>query len=367
MELKRAERERASLAVADEADGQAISLRAWRIAANVATIGTFVILAGTSLYLCRYVLLPVLAAVVIGTTLAPVVKRTQRRGIPSGVTAVALVLLILAIGTIGLTLLSALIYEWVGRAPELGAMLQQKLHALDRPLAALRQLKNTVMPSDGNTVKVDNMGPSLFTPIIGVLTPAVVQIVLFVGTLVFYLIEQMQFRKRLISLLPTRTAKLTCLRIFNEIEEDLTAYLGVVTVVNIGLGVVVGLGAWAFGLPNPAVIGLLAAIMNYIPYIGAAFMTIALFSVGIVALPTLFQAVIPAVAFVGVATLEGQFITPTALGRRLTLNPLAIFLALAFWAWLWGPIGAFLAVPLSIMAAVTVNNLFPGDESTLPG
>lgn len=370
MEVQRAERERNALAVAEDTPAKtkadAATLRAWRTAANVATIGTFILLGGTCLYLCRYVLLPVLAAVVIGTTLSPLVKRAQRRGIPAGATSVALVLLILALGSIGLTLLSALVYEWIGRAPELGAMLQQKLTVLARPLAALHQLKNAVMPADGNTVTLD-AGPSLLTPIVGVLTPAVLQIVLFVGTLIFYMIEQTRVRKRLVSLFASRDAKLKCLRIFNEIEEDLTAYLKVVTVVNIGLGIVVSLGAWLFGLPNPVVIGLLAAIMNYIPYIGPAFMAIALFSVGIIALPTLFQAVIPTIAFIALVTVEGQFITPTALGRRLTLNPLAIFLMLAFWAWLWGPIGAFLAVPMSIMAAVTFSHLFPGDEFTLPG
>jgi predicted PurR-regulated permease PerM len=368
VDVQRAERERNALPVADEAADKvdAATLRAWRTAANVATIGTFILLAGTCLYLCRYVLLPVLAAVVIGTTLAPLVKRAERRGIPPGATSVALVLLILVIGSIGLMLLSALIYEWIGRAPELGATLQQKFTVLERPLAALRQLKDAVMPADGNTVKVDT-GANLLTPIVGMLTPALVQIVLFVGTLIFFLIEQMRFRRRIVALFASRDAKLKCLRIFNDIEEDLTAYLGVVTVVNICLGVVVGLGAWLFGLPNPAVIGLLAGIMNYIPYIGPAFMAIALFSVGIIALPTLFQAVIPAAAFIALVTVEGQFITPTALGRRLTLNPLAIFLALAFWAWLWGPVGAFLAVPMSIMAAVTFNHLFPSDDFTLPG
>jgi predicted PurR-regulated permease PerM len=237
---------------------------------------------------------------------------------------------------------------------------------LERPLAALRQLKEAVMPTDGNTVKLDN-GPGLLAPIVGVLTPAALQIVLFVGTLIFYLIEQNRFRRRLVALFTTREAKLRCLRISRDIEEDLTGYLAVVTVVNFGLGIVVAFGAWLFGLPNPVVLGLLAAIMNYIPYIGSSFMAIALFSVGIVALPTLLQAIMPTVAFIALATLEGQFITPTALGQRLTLNPLTIFLALAFWTWLWGPIGAFLAVPLSIAAAVTFNHLFPSEEVTIPG
>jgi predicted PurR-regulated permease PerM len=358
--------ERAALPAAEEEPEQTYSSQAWQTAAHVATVGIFIVLVGTCLYLCRYVLVPVFAAVVIATTLGPVVKRAERYGIPASITSIALVLVILALGTIGLTLLSALIYEWIGRAPELGATLQQKLTVLERPLAALRQLKETVMPTDGNTVKLDT-GPGLLAPIVGVLTPAAVQIVLFVGTLIFYLIEQNRFRRRLVALFTTREAKLRCLRIARDIEEDLTGYLAVVTVVNFGLGIAVAFGAWLFGLPNPVVLGLLAAIMNYIPYIGSSFMAIALFSVGIVALPTLLQAIMPTVAFIALATLEGQFITPTALGQRLTLNPLTIFLALAFWTWLWGPIGAFLAVPLSIAAAVTFNHLFPSEEVTIPG
>jgi predicted PurR-regulated permease PerM len=92
-----------------------------------------------------------------------------------------------------------------------------------------------------------------------------------------------------------------------------------------------------------------------------------LFAVGLVTFPSLGYALIPPAAFVGVATLEGQFITPAVLGHRLTLNPLAVLLALAFWAWMWGPIGAFLAVPLLIVGLVTLHHLFPPEEDKLPG
>jgi predicted PurR-regulated permease PerM len=366
--FQRAERERNAPLVTEDtpAESDITDPGAWQTAAYVATIGIFILLAVTCLYLARYVLLPVLAAVVIATTLSPVVRRAERYRIPAVATSMALVLVILAVGAVGLTLLSALIYDWVGRAPELGSVLQQKLTVLERPLAALRQLKDAVLPHDANTVTLD-MGPSLFAPVVGVLTPAVLQVVLFVGTLIFYMIEQARVRKGLVAMFSSRDAKLRFLRIVREIEDDLTAYLGVVTVVNVCLGCIVALGAWAFGLPNPALLGLLAGVMNYIPYIGPAFMAIALFSVGIVVLPTLLQALIPAAAFVGLATIEGQFITPTALGRRLTLNPLAIFLSLAFWAWLWGPIGAFLAVPLYMAGAITFAHVFPGDDVTLPG
>jgi predicted PurR-regulated permease PerM len=108
-------------------------------------------------------------------------------------------------------------------------------------------------------------------------------------------------------------------------------------------------------------------VLNYIPYVGPACIAFILFAVGLVTFPSLTYALAPPAAFVALTTLEGHIITPTILGRRLTLNPLAVLLALAFWTWLWGPMGAFLAVPLTIVSLVTINHLFPAEESKLPG
>src|SRR5262249_39540379 len=102
------------------------------------------------------------------------------------------------------------------------------------------------------------------------------------------------------------------------------------------------------------------------PYIGPACIALTLFAVGLVTFPTLAYAALPPACFVGLTTLEGHIITPTILGRRLTLNPLTVFLALAFWTWLWGPIGAFLAVPLTIVALVIFTHLFPDEDPKLP-
>jgi predicted PurR-regulated permease PerM len=170
----------------------------------------------------------------------------------------------------------------------------------------------------------------------------------------------------MVSFFATRNGKLRFIRITNDLEGYLASYVAIVTVINFGLGVVVAIGAWLFGLPNPILFGMLAMALNFIPYIGAACMTLVLLAVGLVSFPSLGYALLPAAAFVAVATIEGQFITPTVLGRSLTLNPLVVLLALAFWAWLWGPMGAFLAVPLTIVALVVLHHLFPPDEDKLP-
>jgi predicted PurR-regulated permease PerM len=339
----------------------------WVPAARVATVGIFILLLGATLYLSRALLLPVVAALVIGTTFGPLVKGAARHGIPPWVTAIVLGMGLLAFVGAAVTLLAAPVGEWIAMAPEIGSVIKQKLYILDQPLAALRALQEKIMPSAGDSVVVEQSQLGMVTPVIAFVTPAAVQLTLFFVTLIFFLATQIDFRRYMASLFSGRDAKLRFIRITNDIEEQLASYVAVVTVINFGLGLVVAAGAWLFGFPNPIIVGVLAAMLNYIPYIGAACMTLILFGVGLITFPSLGYAIVPPAAFVALATLEGQFITPMVLGRHLTLNPLAILLALAFWAWIWGPIGAFLAVPLTVIALVTLHHLFPPDESKLPG
>jgi predicted PurR-regulated permease PerM len=97
--------------------------------------------------------------------------------------------------------------------------------------------------------------------------------------------------------------------------------------------------------------------MNFIPYIGDAIVCGTLFAVGLLSFATLGQALVAPLAYIAATTLEGQFITPSIIGHRLTLNPFLIFVSIAFWAWMWGPIGAFLAVPLVMSAMVAARHL----------
>ena len=338
----------------------------WAPAAQVATVGIFILLLGVCVYFCRPVLLPVTAALVIGTTLAPIVKAAAGWRISPWVTAIALGAVLLAIAGTAMTLLATPVSEWIARAPQIGATIREKLYVLEPPLAALRQLRDVLLPSDGSVA----VGPSqlgFVTPVITFVTPAAIELTLFFVTLVFFLATQMDFRRYIASFFSSRDGKLRFIRISSDLEDYLASYVATVTAINFCLGVAVAIGAWLFGFPSPVIFGIMAMVLNYMPYIGAGCMTLILFAVGLVTFPSLGYALIPPAAFVGVATLEGQFVTPAVLGHRLTLNPLAVLLALAFWAWMWGPVGAFLAVPLLIVGLVTLHHLFPPDEERLPG
>jgi len=163
-----------------------------------------------------------------------------------------------------------------------------------------------------------------------------------------------------------RDAPLRTLKIMNDIEHNLTGYLSIVAVTNVAVGLCGGAAAWMAGLPDPLAWAVLGFILNFIPYIGALIMEAALFMVGLVTFPTLAHALLAPLLFLAFATLEGHFVTPSIIGRSLTLNPLTIFLSLIFWTWLWGPVGAFLAVPLLIRALVVIDHLLPDDGRELP-
>jgi len=132
------------------------------------------------------------------------------------------------------------------------------------------------------------------------------------------------------------------------------------------LGFIVGCATWIIGLPNPAMWGVLAFAFNFLPYVGPLIITIALFVAGLVVFPALGAALIAPAFFVGLATLEGHFITPNIVGRRLALSPVLVFVGLVFWTWLWGPMGALLATPLVIVGTVIVNDFLPRNEIELP-
>jgi predicted PurR-regulated permease PerM len=122
------------------------------------------------------------------------------------------------------------------------------------------------------------------------------------------------------------------------------------------------------GLPSPILWGALAFTLNYIPYVGPAIMYVLLFVIGLLTYPTLLGALTPPAVFMGITLIEGQFLTPAIVGRRvLNLHPMAIFLGIAFWAWLWGPVGAFLATPILIIARVAWAHLYPHQKTDLPG
>ena len=341
----------------------------YRLTAMISTLVMGALALIAALYFGRSILLPVVAGLVIGVTLAPAVKSGARIGIPQPVSALVVVMLLLLLFGLLLTFFAAPLTEWIARAPEIGKVVQEKLRVFEYPISVFHSIKEAVMPSTGTgqTVSVESNPAEMVGTVLIAITPAVSQFVLFFGTLVFFLATSSTLRQKLIIAFWTRDARLRMMRIWNDIEDNLVSYVGLVTLINLALGAVTAAMLYLVGFPNPVTFGLLTVALNYIPYIGPAIIAVVLFCVGLVAMPSLGQAFLAPALFVAIASAEGHFITPSIVGRRLTMSPFLVFLALAFWTWLWGPIGAFLAVPLLIVSFVVLGHLLPRDESTLPG
>ena len=233
-------------------------------------------------------------------------------------------------------------------------------------MAALQSLREAMMPKGKEPPSVGFDLVAVLQPVVLFITPALGQIVIFFGTLFFFLLGRIQLRHVLVVFFDSREARLRMLKIMNDVEHNLTSYLSVVAVINLVVCLGACVIAYFVGLPNAVAWGVLGFILNFVPYIGALLMELILLALGLVTFPTLSHALLAPLLYLGFTTLEGHFITPSIMGRRLTLNPLTVFLSLVFWTWLWGPVGAFLAVPILIVLLVIANHILPKEEPALP-
>ena len=317
------------------------------------------------LYFARAFFLPVVMAVVAGTMLSPAASFLERRHVPRALGAVLIVIAVTTVVAFVVALIAVPAMEWSSRLPELGAQLKEKMHVFDRPLALWKELQTMVGGSEGL--------PSLplpktewVQPTLEFLSPTFAEFLLFFATLILFIASWRDLRRAMIMNFGDRDARLRTLRILNEIEVHLGNYLLTVTVINVGVGITTGIVCAVTGMPNPAGLGALAAALNFIPIIGPVAMFVVLAVVGLVAFPTIGGGLMAALAFGGITFLEGHFVTPTIIGRRLSLNALAVFIALAFWTWLWGPMGAFLSSPLLIVGLILKEHLMPENLPQLP-
>ncbi len=321
---------------------------------------------GALLYFARAALMPVAAAFVIGTVLGPLQRRAADHRIPAWAFASLVVVTIMALLQGATIALSASVIEWVRHAPDFVDAIRHKLLALEPWFAAFRNLQDALGTNQTEAgVKLDIT--TLIQPILAFLTPALSELVVFFATLFFYLLGRNDLRRNFILLFQGQDDRLRAIRIFNETESELTRYVGTVTLINLGVGTLTAVGAWLLGFPNPLLTGMLAFACNYIPYIGPAFVVLILIGAGLISFPSLGYALLAPLLFIGLTTIEGHVVTPNIIGSRMTLDPLAVFLSLTFWTWLWGPLGALLSVPFLIIGLVIFNQLVADRDAELPG
>jgi predicted PurR-regulated permease PerM len=331
--------------------------------ARGATIGIFVLLLMAALHYAQPVAMPLALALVFGIVLTPLLTWAARWHVPYWLSAMLLVVGMIALLAYILVLLSEPIRDWIAKAPEMGPVVREKLRFLDRPIAAFSSLRESIIgpakPGEGGVAF--DVYAMLVQPVLGTLTPALGQMVVFFATLFFFLAGRETVRRRFLTFWTDRRARLDALHFLSDVETSLAGYFAVIAAINLALGVLLGVVAYLVGLPNPLVWAVLAFLLNFLPYIGPAVTIVMLLGVGLMTFDSLVQTLAAPVVFFVASIIEGEFVTPSIVGLRLALSPLLVFVAVAFWTWFWGPFGALLAVPLLIIATVAISHAFPKD------
>ncbi|HWK69193.1 MAG TPA: AI-2E family transporter [Rhizobiaceae bacterium] len=326
-----------------------------------ALVGIFLLAFVYALYFARDFFMPVLLAFLLALTLTPIVRLLRKHGIPSALSATLLVVMSTGtIGTIGY-LLSGPVVQLASDAPSIGREVAQRLSELRRPfehvLNVTRQVEHITDAVDEPGVqKVVIAQPGIISRAAGNIVSATTSVAIIFVLSLFLLASGTMFYEKIIQSFARLSDKKRALRLVYDIEREISRYLLTVALINSGLGIAVGLGLWAIGLPDPLLWGVAAALLNFLPYIGAAVTVLMVAAISLVTFDSFTYALLAPAFVVLCNTIEGQLVTPLVVGRRLEINAVAIFIAVAFWSWLWGFVGALIAVPLLVVIKVFCDN-----------
>jgi predicted PurR-regulated permease PerM len=298
--------------------------------------------------------LPVTAALVIAIALVPMLEWFERHGVPPRPAAglCVVIFLLIAIFAVGSIVLPAI--DWVARVPERIGKVRETLEPvldlyksfekfIDRTLSQI-----AIAEDGGRTVRIET--PNSLSALLTTSAPhAMIQLFFALLVIFFFLAGWTAMRKQTIVSRGSFEGALTTARVIQQVVDATSTYLGTITVINVTLGALTALILWYLGMDSPLMWGGIVAVLNYIPYLGPIASALLLFIGGLMTFPDAWSALLPPAIFVGLHMVEANFVTPLIVGKKLTISPLAILIALSFWSWVWGTTGALLAVPLLII------------------
>jgi len=337
----------------------------------LAIVGLFLLGCFCFLYFAKPFLLPVVLAIMLTFLLKPLVRGMAKFHVPEPIGAALLLVFLVIVLVNYITVLTQPATEWMARTPENLRQVERKVRDLLRPAERLTQAAEQVEkmtkgtapaippvaepPAPRIEINRSNLADTVLSYTKSFLMGAIETIVL----LYFLLASGDLFMHKLVKVLPTLQNKKQAVDIAHEVQHNISIFLFTITVINACLGILVGLVLFFVHMPNPVLWGVMAGLLNFIPYfgpiIGVAVLTVA----GLVTTDSLGQAIVPPLVYLSLHALESNFITPMILGRRLTLNPVVIFISLIFWTWLWGIPGAILSVPMLMTLKIFCDHFKP--------
>jgi predicted PurR-regulated permease PerM len=304
-----------------------------------------------TLYFARAFLIPITFAVLLNFLLSPLIRRMARMHIKAPIGAALIVIVLITAVAEGAYQLAGPAHRWALTAPESFARAEEKLRSIIRPVQQVTQNVERAADAVGaQRQKVPSVvvqsGPSVTSRLFGTTQRIVVGLVEVFILLYFLLAGGDLFLQKLIKVLPHFGDKVKAVEIARATESAVSAYLSTTLLVNIVEGAVVAGVLWLLGVPNVLLWGVLIVCFEFVPYLGAFAIVVVLTVAGLTTFDELPRALLVPGSFLAINLLQANVATPLLLGHRLTLNPVAIFIGLSFFFWIWGVPGAFLAVPL---------------------
>jgi len=318
----------------------------------------------------KAVTMPLTMAVLLYLVLRPVMKFFANWKIPNVMGATICLIVMLAIVLSAVLFLTQPTREWINDAPSYMYQLKAKLSGLEEQLENVEEVSDKISDvtngTDADEIKpmpVEIKQPRLL-PGLNLLSSTggfAAGLVITFGTLFFLLAYGDSMIENLIAGFRTGESRKKAHMLIFDLQHGMSSYLLTITVINALLGVAIGLSMWMLGMPNALLLGVMAMLFNYIPFLGAWVGTGIVFVIAVLQFDSIAFALLIPIVYFTLTSIEGQFVTPCILGRSMSMNPLLVFIFLAIWGWIWGIGGVFLAVPLLAVLKI-VADYFPSLE-----
>jgi predicted PurR-regulated permease PerM len=320
------------------------------------------------LYFARPVVLPVFLAILAAMALKPLMRWLALLKIPTAPSAAIVFALLVTALTIGFFELGRPAVKWINDAPEHVADLRarvEKLYpnamkmgnavaAMSDLSAAAPQVKKANQKAPPTVEIKDQRGTSSILNWTGTVLAGLGEVLVLIYLI---LASGDLFLHKLVRVMPTLRDKKRAIEFSHEIQQNISNYLFSVTIINSCLGAAAAAGLFVIGVPRAGMWGMLAALVNFVPYFGPVVMVAVLAVVGVLTFDSFWQGLLPGAWYLALHLLESNFVTPILLGRRFTLNPVAIFISLMFWLWLWGIPGALLSAPILVLVKAVCDRI----------
>jgi len=328
---------------------------------SLAITGIFLILGFAALRAAWSLFLPMFLAILANLALTPVVRLLERLGLPKGIGAALVLAGMVALLAYGVSALSDPARDWLARAPRMTRQLESRVRAIRNPIdqitEATEQVERLAAGGESPEPKVELKPPRTLAQVLFDQAQLVITMGATTVVLLYFLLSSGDiFLQKLVESLPRLSDKKRAVQIVRRVEGDVSRYLLTISVINSCLGAIVGTVLYLLGMPTPVLWGVMVAVLNYIPFLGAVCSGIILGAVALLSFDSLAHAALVPLLFGAITSFEGMLLTPALLGRRLALSPVAVFASLMLWTWLWGVPGALLAVPILAIVKIVFDH-----------